>query len=31
VRRSYIGRDATGFGVRLMVEIARRLAAASTA
>ena len=26
VRRSYIGRDATGFGVRLMVEIARRLA-----
>jgi leucyl aminopeptidase len=26
VRRPYLSRDATGFGVRLMVEIARRLA-----
>ncbi|MGZ4261115.1 MAG: leucyl aminopeptidase family protein [Solirubrobacteraceae bacterium] len=30
VRRPYISRDATGFGVRLMVEIARRLAEAKS-
>jgi leucyl aminopeptidase len=30
VRRPYLNRDATGFGVRLLVDVARRLAAASS-
>ncbi|HEY1507419.1 MAG TPA: leucyl aminopeptidase [Solirubrobacteraceae bacterium] len=30
VRRPYLNRDATGFGVRLLVDVARKLAAASS-